>query len=396
MPTIFSGFGGDYDFNQATLVGYPQLTTNQRKPFFNKFGWTQNFRYYGSDASNNFHSMQLKAEKRFSNGYSLLSHYTMLGAFIAAYLIIPIREAYGWRMGFFVPSALGVVWAAAWWMVYRQPEDHPRLGLDHRFGQRTGKCKTGKWQIFSIFLSYIFLSAGLDGRNDDQGRNVHSRLLSDHLFQALHVGIEKVIVRIGEMAAHCAADARRPFRFQRVRQYPMLLRRELQPSVAHTAHNADEGEKRVGGWSLQGIYNWRTGIVGNVKAARDLIGNGKGEGTRPDQMGRRIAFLFIRALGSHALGLSYALVGADALLATFVPSTTARSGGIIFPVATSLSEAFDSRPGETSRRLGAFLMELVYQCDAVVCAMFLTGQVSNPLIVKFVAQAAGVELSYGA
>lgn len=52
---------------------------------------------------------------------------SMLGAFIAAYLIIPIREAYGWRMGFLVPSALGLVWAAAWWLIYRQPKDHPLL-----------------------------------------------------------------------------------------------------------------------------------------------------------------------------------------------------------------------------------------------------------------------------
>jgi hypothetical protein len=78
---VFAGFGGDYDFNQATIVGYPTLTTNQRKPFFNKFGWTQNFRYYGSDASNNFHSLQLKAERRFSQGLSLLSHYTWSRSF---------------------------------------------------------------------------------------------------------------------------------------------------------------------------------------------------------------------------------------------------------------------------------------------------------------------------
>jgi hypothetical protein len=94
---VFAGFGGDYDFNQATLVGYPTLTTNQRKPFFNKFGWTQNFRYYGSDASNNFHSMQLKAEKRFSRGYSLLTHYTWSRAFnyTNTYYNIDAREAYG-------------------------------------------------------------------------------------------------------------------------------------------------------------------------------------------------------------------------------------------------------------------------------------------------------------
>jgi outer membrane receptor protein involved in Fe transport len=78
---VFAGFGGDYDFNQATIEGFGTLTTNQRKPFFNKFGWSQNFRYYGSDASSNYHGMQLQAEKRFSRGYSLLGHYTWSRAF---------------------------------------------------------------------------------------------------------------------------------------------------------------------------------------------------------------------------------------------------------------------------------------------------------------------------
>ena len=73
---VFAGNGGDYDFNQARIEGFGTLTTNQRKPFFQKFGWSQNFRYYGSDASNNYHALQLKAEKRFSRGYSLLGHYT--------------------------------------------------------------------------------------------------------------------------------------------------------------------------------------------------------------------------------------------------------------------------------------------------------------------------------
>jgi outer membrane receptor protein involved in Fe transport len=78
---VFAGFGGDYDFNQATVEGFGTLTTNQRKPFFNRFGWSQNFRYYGSDANSNYNGMQLKAEKRFSRGYSLLGHYTWSRAF---------------------------------------------------------------------------------------------------------------------------------------------------------------------------------------------------------------------------------------------------------------------------------------------------------------------------
>ena len=44
---VFAGFGGDYDFNQATIEGFGTLTTNQR-PYFQKFGWSQNFRYYGA------------------------------------------------------------------------------------------------------------------------------------------------------------------------------------------------------------------------------------------------------------------------------------------------------------------------------------------------------------
>jgi len=111
-------------------------------------------------------------------------------------------------------------------------------------------------------------------------------------------------------------------------------------------------------------------------------------------LGRRIAFLFIRAIGKHALGLSYALVAAGALLASVIPSTTARCGGIILPIASSVSEAFDSRPGETARRLGAYLMAMLYQSEVVICAMFLTSAASNPMIATFAKQVTGIELSY--
>jgi DASS family divalent anion:Na+ symporter len=111
-------------------------------------------------------------------------------------------------------------------------------------------------------------------------------------------------------------------------------------------------------------------------------------------LGRRIAFLFIKAIGRHSLGLSYALGSTEAVLATVIPSTGARSGGIIFPIAKSLAEAYESRPGPTARRLGAFLMASVYQCNVVVCAMFLTGQASNPIIARFAREVTGIDLTY--
>ncbi len=111
-------------------------------------------------------------------------------------------------------------------------------------------------------------------------------------------------------------------------------------------------------------------------------------------LGRRIAYLFIRAIGSSSLGLAYALVGTDTLLASFLPSNSARAGGVVFPVARSLAEAYDSQPGPTARRLGSYLLFTVYQCDVIACAAFLTGQVSNVLAAKFAHDTAQVELSY--
>jgi len=110
--------------------------------------------------------------------------------------------------------------------------------------------------------------------------------------------------------------------------------------------------------------------------------------------GRRIAFIFIKAIGRYSLGLAYALASTDALLGTVIPSTGARAGGIVFPITKSLAEAYESRPGPTARRLGAYLMTSVYQTDVIVCAMFLTGQASNPLIAKFAQEVTGIELTY--
>ena len=106
-------------------------------------------------------------------------------------------------------------------------------------------------------------------------------------------------------------------------------------------------------------------------------------------LGRRIALLFIRAIGHRTLGLGYALASTDMLLAMIIPSNAARSGGIVFPITVSLADAYDSKPGHTAGRLGAFLIMMTYQCDVILCAMFLTGQSSNALIAKLAREASG-------
>ena len=114
-------------------------------------------------------------------------------------------------------------------------------------------------------------------------------------------------------------------------------------------------------------------------------------------LGHRIALLFVRAIGKTTIGLGYSLVLTDFVLASFIPSTGARSGGIILPIARSITETYDSRPDDgTAARLGTYLMTLLYQCEVILCATFLTGQASNVIIAKFVSQTAQIDLSYSA
>jgi len=111
--------------------------------------------------------------------------------------------------------------------------------------------------------------------------------------------------------------------------------------------------------------------------------------------GKRIAYTLMRYIGNSTLKLGYCFAITDLILAPATPSNTARAGGIIFPVARSISTAFGSEPGPTSRRIGAFLMQSVYQSNAITSAMFMTAMTANPLIVSLAAKTANVNLTWG-
>nr|WP_252895823.1 anion permease [Veillonella rogosae] len=66
----------------------------------------------------------------------------------------------------------------------------------------------------------------------------------------------------------------------------------------------------------------------------------------------------ISAFGSSSLRLAYALALSDLILAPATPSNTARVGGVIMPITTSLAKAFGSEPQDGPRKIGSFLMHL--------------------------------------
>jgi divalent anion:Na+ symporter, DASS family len=101
-------------------------------------------------------------------------------------------------------------------------------------------------------------------------------------------------------------------------------------------------------------------------------------------LARRIALLFVRLVGRTSLGVTYALSATDMVLASIIPSNAARSGGVVLPIARSIAELYDSRPGPTASRLGTFLTCAVYQNICVTAAMLpgLASLIAGPLLVR--------------
>jgi DASS family divalent anion:Na+ symporter len=100
-------------------------------------------------------------------------------------------------------------------------------------------------------------------------------------------------------------------------------------------------------------------------------------------LGSRVAYKFITILGKKTLGLAYGLMLTDLTLSPVIPSLTARTGGVIYPIVKSLASAFNSSPEKkTSKKIGAYLIMSVFQCTVVSASMFLTSMAANPLVAK--------------
>jgi hypothetical protein len=73
--------GTNYNVNQPSIVGFGTLNTNQRRLFYQEFGWTQSIKYFSDDGSVKFNSLQARAEKRFGSGLLFQGNFTWASAF---------------------------------------------------------------------------------------------------------------------------------------------------------------------------------------------------------------------------------------------------------------------------------------------------------------------------
>jgi DASS family divalent anion:Na+ symporter len=150
-----------------------------------------------------------------------------------------------------------------------------------------------------------------------------------------------------------------------------------------------------------------TALAGVLKPAEALSGFSNGtiwlivsaflfaKGFIKTGLGRRIAYLLIHAMGDSTLKLGYTIALSDLIISPATPSNTARAGGIIFPIVKSLSSAFQSEPGPSSRKVGAYLMQTAYQANTITSAMFMTSMAGNPLIALLAAKTLNINISWG-
>jgi carboxypeptidase family protein/TonB-dependent receptor-like protein len=73
---VFAGDGPDININQARIEGFPNVPRDNRKPYFTRFGWTQDISVYCNCGHNRYDALQTKVTKRFSDGYSVYAQYT--------------------------------------------------------------------------------------------------------------------------------------------------------------------------------------------------------------------------------------------------------------------------------------------------------------------------------
>lgn len=125
----------------------------------------------------------------------------------------------------------------------------------------------------------------------------------------------------------------------------------------------------------QSLGGFSSSVVWLIFAAFHL-----GKAVQVTNLGRRLSLMMIQAFGKHTLGLAYAIVISELILAPFVPSNTARGGGIVLPVVHSIATTLGSTP-DTNPEVGKFLILVGNHANLLSASMYLTGMAANPIVI---------------
>lgn len=139
-------------------------------------------------------------------------------------------------------------------------------------------------------------------------------------------------------------------------------------------------------WALSGFSNstvWLIVVAFLFAAGYEKTG-----------LGRRVALYLVSKIGRSTLGLGYSVILTESVLAPFMPSNTARSGGTLYPILSNIPAMFDSSPEKEPRKIGAYLSWIAMAGTCLTSAMFITGSVSNPLSLSLLQTVGVAEVSW--
>lgn len=112
-------------------------------------------------------------------------------------------------------------------------------------------------------------------------------------------------------------------------------------------------------------------------------------------LGKRIAYHLIGIFGKTSLGLGYSLAFTDLTLGLAIPSTTARAGGVVFPIFNNVAKTLGSGAEDgTSRKLAAYLCIVSYHINLVTASVWLTGMAPNVQIAAFAKDILNVDMDW--
>lgn len=117
-------------------------------------------------------------------------------------------------------------------------------------------------------------------------------------------------------------------------------------------------------------------------------------GLKKSGLTSRIGLWLICRFGKTSLRIGYIISFIDLLLATSTPASPARSGGIVYPLTAGIIEACQSRPAQGARRIGSYLILLLYMISMTTGSLFMTGMGPNLINVKLAQDMLGLTISW--
>ncbi|KAI3632162.1 hypothetical protein MIR68_009998 [Amoeboaphelidium protococcarum] len=157
---------------------------------------------------------------------------------------------------------------------------------------------------------------------------------------------------------------------------------QCNPQICH--HDAPESQLLAALQGFSNDVNWLVFCAFHIGTAVEY-----------SNLGKRVSLLLMKVLGSSVLGLGYAVMLSELILAPFVPSNTARGGGIVLPIVYSIATTLGSFPDIESRSKGGeFLILVGAHANLISASLYPTGMAANPIVSVKARQVFDIEFGY--